>query len=196
VIFFHLLFGTIQYSALLAELFLRHLKFVNRHHHRFAHMHPCPGTYALVFTAKRKKRLNIGKLGALSLQPGYYVYVGSAFGPGGLKARIRHHCKRSGRRHWHIDYLSENLPPDEVWYTHDATRREHHWSEVLSHAGGASIPLPGFGSSDCRCISHLYFFSSRPSNNHFRRKIHAAVDGHARIFIKKFIDTNSIGDNH
>jgi Uri superfamily endonuclease len=56
-------------------------------------MSPRQGTYALVFTAKRKKRLIIGKLGTLTLQPGYYVYVGSAFGPGGLKARIGHHRK-------------------------------------------------------------------------------------------------------
>ncbi len=153
-------------------------------------MHPCPGTYALVFRAKRKRRLIIGKLGTLSLQPGFYVYVGSAFGPGGLKARIGHHRKNSSRNHWHIDYLSEYLPPDEAWYTTDLTRREHHWSEVLSHAAGASIPLPGFGSSDCRCISHLYFFSSRPSGNYFGRKIHAAVDNHARIFIEKFLDKN------
>ncbi len=153
-------------------------------------MLPSPATYVLVFMAKRKKRLIIGKLGTLNLQPGFYIYVGSAFGPGGLKARIGHHRRISSRNHWHIDYLSEYLPPDEVWYTHDPIHREHHWSEVLSHAAGASIPLPGFGSSDCRCISHLYFFSSRPSGNYFGRKIHASVDKHARIFIEKFLDKN------
>jgi Uri superfamily endonuclease len=153
-------------------------------------MQPRPGTYALVFKAKQKKRLKIGKLGTLNVKPGFYVYVGSAFGPGGLKARIGHHRKSSSRRHWHIDFLSEYLPPTEVWVTHDPTHREHHWSEALSHAPGASIPLPGFGSSDCHCISHLHFFSSRPSGNYFRRKIHAGVDGHARIFIEKFLDKN------
>ena len=150
-------------------------------------MLPCPGTYALVLRARRKKRLNIGKLGILNLQPGYYVYVGSAFGPGGLKARIGHHRNKSSQNHWHIDYLSEYLPPNEVWYTHDAAHREHQWAQVLSLAAGASIPLPGFGSSDCRCMSHLYFFSSRPSDSHFRRKIHADINDHARIFIKKFL---------
>ena len=150
-------------------------------------MRPCPGTYALVFAARRKRRLIIGKLGTFYLQPGFYVYVGSAFGPGGLKARIGHHCKDSSRNHWHIDYLSEYLPPDEVWYTTDSTHREHHWSKALSHAREASIPLSGFGSSDCDCMSHLYFFPSRPSGNYFRRKIHACVDNHARIFIEKFL---------
>jgi len=150
-------------------------------------MRPLPGTYALVFKTQRNKRLVIGKLGTLNLQPGYYVYVGSAFGPGGLKARIGHHRKTFSRRHWHIDYLSEYLSPAEVWYTYDATHREDHWSQVLAGVRGASIPLPGFGSSDCRCISHLYFFSARPSSNYFRRKVHAGADDHARIFIEKFI---------
>ena len=159
-------------------------------------MHPRPGTYALVFTAKQKKRLGIGKLGTLNLQPGCYVYVGSAFGPGGLKARVGHHRKKSSRRHWHIDYLSNYLPPAEVWFTYDPTHREHHWSEVLSYARGASCPLPGFGSSDCHCRSHLHFFSSRPSGNYFRRKIHAAVDDHSRIYIQKFLDKISISDIH
>ncbi len=153
-------------------------------------MRPLPGTYALVFKTKRNKRIIIGKLGTLNLQPGYYIYVGSAFGPGGLKARIGHHCKNSSRRHWHIDYLSEYLPPAEVWYTYDPTHREHHWSQVLAHARGASIPLPGFGSSDCRCISHLYFLSARPSDKYLRRKIHAGVDDHAGIFIEKFLYIN------
>ncbi len=158
------------------------------HHQRFSRMRPLPGTYALVLAANRKRRLEIGKLGTLNVRPGFYVYVGSAFGPGGLKARIRHHRNSSSRPHWHIDYLSEYLPPAEVWYTHDSTHREHHWSEIIGHAGGVSVPLPGFGSSDCHCRSHLYFFSSRPTGNYFRRKIHAAVDDHARIFIEKFLD--------
>ena len=150
-------------------------------------MHTRPGTYALVFRAKRNKRLIIGKLGTLNLQPGYYVYVGSAFGPGGLKARIGHHQNNSSRNHWHVDYLSECLPPYEVWYTCDRTRREHQWAQVLSKAAGTTIPLPGFGSSDCDCRSHLYFFWTRPSNKYFRRKIHASVNDHARIFIEKFL---------
>ncbi|MEE4604421.1 MAG: GIY-YIG nuclease family protein [Desulfobacteraceae bacterium] len=141
----------------------------------------------MVFKTERNKRLVIGKLGILNLQPGYYVYVGSAFGPGGLKARIGHHRKTFSRPHWHIDYLSEYLSPVEVWYTFDAAHREDHWSQVLAGIRGASIPLPGFGSTDCRCMSHLYFFSVRPSSNYFRRKVHAGPDNHARIFIENFI---------
>ena len=50
-----------------------------------------PGTYALLLSATRRQRITIGRLGALALQPGCYVYTGSARGPGGLRARLRHH---------------------------------------------------------------------------------------------------------
>jgi len=144
-------------------------------------MHPRPGTYALVFTAKRKKRLVIGKLGAFNLQPGCYVYVGSAFGPGGLKARIGHHRKSSSRRHWHIDYLTSALDLKEIWYTCDPIHREHQWATIIANTRGGSAPLAGFGSSDCRCNTHLFFFKSKPGSKNFRRKALAQIDGHSRI---------------
>jgi Uri superfamily endonuclease len=145
-----------------------------------------PGTYALVFSSSAKKNLKIGKLGTLHIKPGYYVYTGSAFGPGGLLARIAHHQKNSSRPHWHIDYLRPFLRPVEIWYTTDPVHREHQWSELLSTTRGASIPLIGFGSSDCCCRSHLYFFSlRRPSGQYMRRKMHAIIGNHDKIFIEK-----------
>ena len=148
-------------------------------------MRPAPGTYALVFKTQRNKRLVIGKLGTLNLQPGYYVYVGSAFGPGGLKARIGHHRKTFSRPHWHIDYLSEYLTPAEVWYTYDATHREDHWSQVLANVRGASIPLPGFGSSDCGCPSHLFFYQSPPSGRYFSRRLRSRFQDHTGFHTAK-----------
>ncbi len=49
-----------------------------------------------------------GRLGGRSveLEPGVYAYVGSAFGPGGLAARLRRHlCGERRRLWWHIDWL-------------------------------------------------------------------------------------------
>lgn len=40
------------------------------------------GTYVLVFEAKREQKIQVGKLGLINLQPGFYAYIGSAFGPG------------------------------------------------------------------------------------------------------------------
>jgi Uri superfamily endonuclease len=38
------------------------------------------GIYALVFACKKARTVTIGKLGTLDLHPGYYIYIGSAFG--------------------------------------------------------------------------------------------------------------------
>jgi Domain of unknown function DUF123 len=64
-----------------------------------------PGTYVLVLSSRSTDLIQIGRLGALQLQSGFYVYVGSALGPGGVRARLAHHLKLSRRPHWHIDYL-------------------------------------------------------------------------------------------
>jgi len=45
-------------------------------------------TPQVVFLAARGelKRMEIGRLGAFDIRPGFYAYVGSAFGSGGLRA--------------------------------------------------------------------------------------------------------------
>ena len=134
-------------------------------------MHPLPGTYALIFSAYRKNQLKIGKLGTLQLKPGFYIYIGSAFGPGGLKARIAHHRKRANRPHWHIDYLSSFLELIEIWHTYDPIHREHQWAKTIASTRGASVPLSGFGASDCRCNSHLFYFNTDPSVKSFRQSL-------------------------
>ena len=48
------------------------------------------GTYVLIASVPQMKRLGIGQLGEFDIVPGYYAYVGSAFGAGGLYARISH----------------------------------------------------------------------------------------------------------
>ena len=147
-----------------------------------------PGTYALVMRCFSDQRIEIGKLGQLHLRTGFYVYVGSAFGPGGLKARIAHHAKISERPHWHIDYLRPALDLSEIWFTHDSRHREHQWAGVLASLSGAAIPISGFGASDCRCNSHLFFFNSPPSGAGFCRRVHATLNLHGKIFIKKPLD--------
>jgi len=93
----------------------------------------------------------------MQLQHGYYVYVGSALGPGGLRARIAHHQKLSTRPHWHIDYLRAHAQIKCIWFSYDVRRREHQWAGVMGTVSRAKIPLRGFGASDCNCQSHLYF---------------------------------------
>ncbi len=138
-----------------------------------------PGTYALILASTLSRCLRIGQLGDLALRPGWYVYIGSAFGPGGVRARLAHHRKLAARPHWHIDHLRLHSQLERVWYTHDSIRREHQWAQVMQRLPGAEVPLRGFGSSDCACVSHLVYFARRPSFRHFQREIRALFPEHA-----------------
>lgn len=133
------------------------------------------GTYVLVLACHRAGRLPVGRLGMVPLQPGFYAYVGSAFGPGGLAARLQHHRQRAARPHWHIDYLRAECDLVAVWLTTDATRREHSWAGVLAGLPGADMPTPGFGSSDCDCETHLFRFERRPSFAAFRPRVKTPI---------------------
>lgn len=144
-----------------------------------------PGTYALVMKCSSDQQVEIGKLGRLQLRAGFYVYVGSAFGPGGLKARIAHHMKISEKPHWHMDYLRPALVLKEIWFTYDSRHREHQWADTLARIDGGTMPLSGFGASDCRCESHLYWIRPKPSVRQFRDKLSANLNRHGRIFIHK-----------
>jgi Uri superfamily endonuclease len=113
----------------------------------------------------------VGKLGVLEAQPGYYLYVGSALGPGGLAARVGRHFRCEKPLRWHVDYLRAAAQIEEVWYATGKSHRECRWVGVLNSLPGASVPLVGFGASDCGCQSHLYFFSMPPSLAGFRLKL-------------------------
>jgi Uri superfamily endonuclease len=132
---------------------------------------PLPGTYALVLRFSRRMEIVVGRLGVLETQPGYYVYVGSALGPGGLAACVGRHCRREKTRRWHVDYLREAAQIEEVWYATGRNHRECRWARALSTLPGASMPLTGFGASDCGCPSHLCFFTLPPSVADFRKKL-------------------------
>ena len=150
------------------------------------------GTYALVFSAPGKRQIAVGKIGTLQLQPGFYIYVGSAFGPGGLKARIAHHSRIPTRPHWHVDYLASDLGLTEIWYTFDPVHREHQWAAAIASIRGASLPLAGFGSSDCGCTSHLFFFNTKPAIGTFRRKVQAGTDKHGKVLFKKIAQSREL----
>jgi len=144
-------------------------------------MHSSSGTYALQLRCSAPRRLEIGRLGTLTTRQGVYVYVGSAFGPGGLSARVGHHRRVSSRPRWHVDYLRSVTELQGCWYTTDPQCREHEWATVLRELSGASIPLPGFGSSDCSCPSHLFYFPSTPSVRAFRRRLAVRCPGHQEV---------------
>lgn len=78
-----------------------------------------PGTYVLVLRCSTTRIVRIGRIGAVRLSPGLYLYVGSAFGPGGLRARIGHHAGRAKQPHWHVDYIRQYTRLKSVLYCCD-----------------------------------------------------------------------------
>jgi Uri superfamily endonuclease len=58
-----------------------------------------PGTYALILQYDSKASTQIGRWRQIDLEPGYYIYIGSAFGPGGVRARVSRHCRGDKPKH-------------------------------------------------------------------------------------------------
>ena len=131
------------------------------------------GTYVLVASVPQMKRIGIGRLGEFEIVPGFYAYVGSAFGSGGLRARIGHHLESAASPHWHIDYLLQVAEPVEVWYATAAQKLEHHWAEFMEKAPQFRIPIPRFGSSDYHRSrsSHLFYSKRGPAFAWFRQQL-------------------------
>ena len=144
-------------------------------------MRSSPGTYVLIIHVAMAQTIRAGALGELAVEPGWYTYVGSAFGPGGVAGRCRHHRHLSARPHWHIDYLRVIGTLVEIWYSHDGARREHLWAEALGRGRGARQPFSGFGASDCSCGSHLFMQPRFPSFEGFRRRLRLSQPGHAPL---------------
>ncbi len=111
----------------------------------------------------------------MEIKPGYYIYVGSAFGPGGVHARVSRHCRSSKPKHWHIDFLSEVATPEGAWYSHNPKRLEHEWAHALCGMNELSA-IEGFGCTDCNCCSHLFFGVRQPELGQFEKSFGYKVE--------------------
>lgn len=112
-----------------------------------------PGAYAMYFRLDERIALPIARLNDPVLEPGIYVYAGSAFGPGGIRARVTRHLRADRKPHWHIDHLSARAACIGV-----KTRVGGRECDLVASlvSDGAVVPVAGFGSSDCRdCAAHL-----------------------------------------
>jgi Uri superfamily endonuclease len=136
------------------------------------------GTYVLIASVSQVKCIEIGSLGKFEMIPGFYAYVGSAFGAGGLHARINHHLESAADPHWHIDYLLRCATPVEVWFTTANRKLEQRWAELLENSKCFRGSIPRFGSSDYRRsrTSHLFFAKRRPLFHWFQQLIHESFE--------------------
>lgn len=112
------------------------------------------GGYLLLMELSEPRSILVGKLGCIAFSRGFYVYVGSA--RNGFKPRLNRHLTRGKKHHWHIDYLVEDARIREIVMVRSESRIECLLAQFMdSRMAG----IPGFGCSDCRCHSHLYFTS-------------------------------------
>ena len=119
------------------------------------------GVYCLVFE-NNECTIRIGALGDLTFRAGWYIYVGSALGSGGLKRLARHISLarlRDRQPKWHVDYLLTS-PGFSLRYAIFAVTQERCECRL---ARALKDPwILGFGCSDCSCSSHLLYRQGDP----------------------------------
>ncbi len=92
------------------------------------------------------------------LLAGYYFYVGSAFGSGGLRARLSRHLRNKKKIHWHIDQLTSLKETVIKGIMINLRAKNECLLSQIMHSIAELEPITNFGNSDCRanCQSHLY----------------------------------------
>ena len=84
---------------------------------------------------------------------GFFAYVGSARGPGGLRARLDRHFRAQRKLHWHLDALLERASPCGYLCL---CGEANECALAAAIAEVAELAVAGFGCSDCHCRSHLF----------------------------------------
>jgi Uri superfamily endonuclease len=112
------------------------------------------GAYVLVLRLDETIQIEFPRVASDQLMPGWYVYVGSARGRGGIRARVKHHFRYKKTAHWHIDRLT--VKAGEMAALPVADGRECELVGKLLKSLRFKVAAAGFGSTDCSlCESHL-----------------------------------------
>jgi Uri superfamily endonuclease len=127
------------------------------------------GCYYLVIKNTKNININIGKLGKFLFPKGYYVYVGSAMR--NLSQRIKRHKSMDKKLRWHIDYLLMHTKIISVGLIKSSEDLECRLNQVISEHADICDIIKGFGSSDCKCRSHLHYFKEKPKDFSIERDL-------------------------
>ncbi len=115
------------------------------------------GTYLLFIKLSKLVEIRIrGK--TYLLNEGYYIYIGSAFGAGGLSSRLHRHLRKIKKKHWHIDQITVSKYSEIIGIgVLPKQRVECELSKTIGNIE-KTVPITGFGNSDCKkkCISHFF----------------------------------------
>ena len=112
------------------------------------------GAYILFLRLSEPIRLDTPRIASGRLRRGWYLYVGSAWGSGGIRGRLRRHFRPDKKMHWHVDRLTVRSSDIAALVLADSDE-----CELVSQLLGSrrfDVAVAGFGNSDCRsCESHL-----------------------------------------
>lgn len=104
-------------------------------------------SYVLLLYCQKDFKTRVGALGVVSFRRGYYYYVGSA--KSGVH-RIRRHFSPKKTKRWHIDYISTKMAVIGAILFKES---ECNLAQKFKNFERIS----GFGCSDCKCESHLFY---------------------------------------
>jgi len=125
------------------------------------------GVYILLIELTADRTIRAGGLGKILFPRGFYAYVGSAMN--GLNQRISRHLRKDKLNHWHIDYLTDKAKIRDVLTLETDKKLECVLARKLARELKST---PGFGASDCKCESHLFF---APEPEELKSKVVKAI---------------------
>jgi sugar fermentation stimulation protein A len=117
------------------------------------------GTYILLVYLNKTQKIKPGKLPEAQYKKGIYLYVGRALT--GLQARINRHTRRHKKIFWHIDYLLQKAKIMDIWIRRDYFGECATALEIQNAKSAVAKAVQGFGSSDCRCLTHLFYLPEK-----------------------------------
>ena len=108
-------------------------------------------------------------MGKVFFKKGNYIYIGSA--KACIEARLRRHLKKNKKIYWHIDYLlkDERTQISKIWIIDKKV--ECQTAEVFCQDPTTEIIKKGFGSSDCKCLTHLFFIKDKKKTENILKEI-------------------------
>ncbi|HJN56839.1 MAG TPA: GIY-YIG nuclease family protein [Candidatus Woesearchaeota archaeon] len=117
------------------------------------------GIYILIIYLNKPKKIKIGTLGNIFFKKGYYCYIGSALN--NLEKRVQRHLSSKKKIRWHIDYLLKHAKIINVKVK--ITNRKLECSVNKKVEKNSKEVIKSFGSSDCNCKGHLWYFEKKPN---------------------------------
>jgi len=136
------------------------------------------GVYTLILIVKKPLKIKIGKLGIKFFKKGIYAYIGSGLGKGAtsILGRVKRHLKKRKKMFWHIDYLlsHKNVKIIDIFYAKTSIKIECILNNEISKAFNKNFSIKDFGSSDCKCKTHLIWLGNKNELKRIKKLIKKA----------------------